>query len=282
MQKNEKMKELRVFAEEIRVTTLKAFLELGFGHVGGAMSVVELLGVLYGEVMKINPENPDWEDRDRLIMSKGHAGPAVYATLALKGYFPMEELNTINKGGTHLPSHCDKNKTIGIDMSTGSLGQGISVGAGMALGNKISAKDAYTYVCVGDGELNEGQNWEAAMFASHFKLDRLIVFVDENKYQLDGATKDIMNMGSISDKFTEFGFDAQYIDGHNVDEIYNAVQRAKECKGKPHAIVLNTIKGKGCVLTEGVFPNHHITFTKEQMQDAIEKAEKILNDARSM
>lgn len=275
------MKELKIFAEEIRVTTLKAFRELGFGHVGGAMSVIEALAVLYGDVMKIDPKNPQWEDRERLVMSKGHAGPALYSTLALKGYFPMSELATINKGGTNLPSHCDKNKTIGIDMSTGSLGQGISAAAGISLGNKMLGKDLYTYVFVGDGELNEGQNWEAVMFAASRKLDNLVIFVDENKYQLDGATKDVLDMGDLTAKFQSFGCDTQRVNGHDVAAIYDAIEKAKAEKGKPHVIILDTIKGKGCILTEGIFPNHHITFTKEQMQEAIDKAEEALNAARA-
>ena len=188
----EKNKQLRVFAEEIRVETLHELAHLGFGHVGGAMSIVELLAVLYGGEMKINPADPQWEDRDRLVVSKGHAGPAVYATLALKGYFPKEMLLTLNQGGTNLPSHCDRTKTPGIDMTTGSLGQGMSTAIGVALGNKLKKSDAYTYLILGDGECNEGQVWEGAMFAPHFKLDHLIAFVDYNKQQLDGACDDVM------------------------------------------------------------------------------------------
>ena len=161
MAADEKCKELRVFAEEIRVETLKTFQALGFGHVGGAMSVVEALAVLYGGEMKYDPKNPKWVDRDWLVMSKGHAGPVLYTTLAMKGFFPMEELKTLNQGGTNLPSHCDRNKTVGVDMTTGSLGQGVSEALGIALGNRLDKRDSYTYLFVGDGECNEGQVWKA-------------------------------------------------------------------------------------------------------------------------
>jgi len=230
MAANENCKALRVFAEEIRVQTLKTFQALGFGHVGGAMSIIETLAVLYGEEMKYDPKNPKWEDRDWLVMSKGHAGPALYATLALKGFFPKEELLTLNRGGTNLPSHCDRNKTTGIDMTTGSLGQGISAAAGVALGNRTDGRDSYTYLVVGDGECNEGQVWEGAMFASQFKLSNLILFVDSNKQQLDGYTKNIMDLGDIGAKFESFGFFTQRIDGHSVDEIKAAIQKAKAYK----------------------------------------------------
>ena len=276
----EKVKKLRVFAEEIRVTTLEAFDTLGFGHVGGCMSVVEVLSVLYGDLMKIDPKNPSWADRDRLVVSKGHVGPAVYATLALKGYFPMEELNTINQGGTKLPSHCDRNKTPGIDMTTGSLGQGYSAAIGIAMGNRMSGSKAYTYLIVGDGELNEGQNWEAAMFSAHYKLDNLIVFVDWNKQQLDGATKDVMDMGDLAKKFDSFGCYAQTVNGHDIKAILEAVENAKNTHGKPSVIILDTIKGKGCTLTEGVVPCHHIAFTKEQMAPALAHAREVLEQAR--
>ena len=198
----EKNKELRVFAEEIRVETLKELANLGFGHIGGSMSVVELLAVLYGREMRLDPQNPQGEDRDKLVMSKGHAGPAVYATLALKGYFPREELLTLNQGGTHFPSHCDRLKTTGVDMTTGSLGQGISTACGLALGNRILGRnDAYVYLVLGDGECDEGQVWEVAAFAAHQMLDHLIAFVDQNKQQLDGSTDDVMYMGDMDDKF---------------------------------------------------------------------------------
>ena len=267
---------LRVFAEEIRVETLKEFAHLGFGHVGGSMSIIETLAVLYGKEMKIDPKNPQMEDRDRLVVSKGHAGPSLYATLALLGYFPKEVLLTLNQGGTTLPSHCDRLKTPGVDMTTGSLGQGMSTAAGVALGNKIKGSDRYTYLILGDGECNEGQVWEGAMFASHFGLDKLIIFVDYNKQQLDGSCETVMNLGDMVDKFTAFGCHTVKVNGHDIEAIETAVTNAKNTKGKPSVIVLDTIKGNGCSLCLEFFPNHHIAFKPEQMAKSIEEAEAVL------
>jgi transketolase len=271
----------KIFAAQIRLETLKEFANLGFGHVGGAMSIVETLAVLYGGVLKIDPGNPHWEERDWFVCSKGHAGPSVYATLALKGYFPKEMLLTLNQGGTNLPSHCDRNKTIGIDMTTGSLGQGISTAIGVALGNRLNKRRNYVYLILGDGELNEGQIWEGVLFANHFKVDNLIAFVDYNKQQLDGYTKDIMDLGDVAAKFTSFGWHAQDIDGHDTDAIYDAIEKAKTVKGKPSVIVLNTCKGKGCTFAEGLELNHHMAFTKEQSSKAVVEAERMLAQLNS-
>lgn len=267
-------------ATNIRITILKGLRELGFGHVGGSMSMVELMAALYGECMNIDPQNPDWEDRDWYIQSKGHSGPAVYAALALKGYFPEEEILTINQGGTNLPSHCDRNKTKGIDMTTGSLGQGMSTAIGVALGNKLRKKDNYTYLLLGDGECNEGQVWEGALFAPQHKLDHLVAFVDNNGKQLDGYCKDICDMGDLRQKFEDFGWYAQDVDGHDIQAIIDAVGRAKKASGMPSMIILHTEKGKGCTFTEGVFFNHHVKFTKEQADEAIAALEKQLGSGR--
>ena len=264
------------FAAEIRLETIKELAHLGFGHIGGAMSIVELLAVLYGGVMRIDPKNPGWEDRDWLVCSKGHAGPAIYATLALKGYFPMEVLKTLNQGGTILPSHCDRNKTPGIDMTTGSLGQGMSTAIGVALGNRLDKRDSFVYLVLGDGELDEGQVWEGALFANHFKLDNLIAFIDYNHQQLDGFTKDIMDLGDIAAKFASFGWHVQHIDGHDLQAIEDAIAAAKESPGKPSAIVLDTCKGKGCTFAEGILYNHHMAFKEDQTDPAIEAAQKEL------
>ena len=272
----EKNKAVRVFAEEIRVETLKEFAALGFGHVGGSMSVIEALAVLYGREMRIDPKNPQWPERDRLVMSKGHAGPALYATLALKGYFPLEVLKTLNQGGTILPSHCDRLKTPGVDMTTGSLGQGISLACGLAMGNRMQGRDSYTYLVLGDGECNEGQVWEGAMFAAHFKVNHLIAFVDLNKQQLDGTTDDVMSMGDMVAKFESFGWLTKKVNGHNVDEIIEAIAAGKAQTEKPVMIILDTIKGNGCELALQRFPNHHIAFTAEEMAPSIEKAEAVL------
>ena len=277
----EKNKELRVFAEEIRVETLKELANLGFGHIGGSMSVVELLAVLYGKEMRIDPKNPQWENRDKLVMSKGHAGPAVYATLALKGYFPKEDLLTLNQGGTNFPSHCDRLKTTGVDMTTGSLGQGISTACGLALGNRILGRnDAYTYLVLGDGECDEGQIWEGAAFAAHQMLNNLIAFVDLNKQQLDGNCDDVLWMGDMVDKFQSFGWFVQKVDGHNIDAIADAIAAGKAQKEKPVMIILDTVKGKGCELAEQTFPCHHIKFSAEQIAPSIAKAEAVLAEVR--
>lgn len=277
----EKNKDIRVFAEEIRVETLKEFAHLGFGHVGGAMSIIETLAVLYGSEMHIDPQNPGLETRDKFVMSKGHAGPSLYATLALKGYFPLENLMTLNQGGTTLPSHCDRLKTPGVDMTTGSLGQGISTAIGLALGDRLMGrKDCYTYLMLGDGECNEGQVWEGAMFAAHYKLDHLIAFVDLNKQQLDGKTDDVMYMGDMVEKFKAFGWNTVKVDGHNVDAIKDAIDAAKAQSGKPSMIILDTVKGHGCLLAESMFPCHHIAFTAEQIAPSVEHAEKVLEQAR--
>lgn len=277
-----KLKELKIFALKIRIETMRAIGNLGFGHVGGALSIADTLSVLYGEVMNIDPKNPKWEDRDWLISSKGHAGPAIYASLALKGYFPVEELLTLNKPGTNLPSHCDRNKTIGIDMTTGSLGQGSSLAAGVSLGNRLDNKSNYVYLILGDGEIQEGQVWEAVSYAAHQKLDNLITFIDNNKKQLDGYTKDINDLGDIKAKFETFGWYVQEIDGHDLNQIYEAIQTAKEFKGKPSAIVLNTVKGKGWSFAENTFSNHHMMVSKEQAEEALlqleEELEKVVKE----
>lgn len=274
----EKIKELKALALNIRIETLKAIGTLGFGHLGGAMSIADAIAVLYGGTMNIDPKNPKWEDRDWLVCSKGHAGPAIYSALALRGYFNKEELLTLNKPGTHFPSHCDRNLTIGIDMTTGSLAQGASTALGVALGNRLKGKDNYTYLILGDGEIQEGQVWEAVMCAAHQKIDHLITFVDCNKQQLDGYTRNINDLGDIGSKFESFGWHEQTIDGHSVEEIYNAIEEAKENKGRPSVIVLDTIKGKGCGFAEGVLNNHHMNVSKEQMEESLKVLEKELEE----
>ena len=261
MLSKKEINQLKKFAIEIRLETLKEIKNLGFGHIGGAMSIVETLAVLYGKVMRINPKEPKWEDRDWLVVSKGHAGPAVYATLALKAYFPMEELMTLNKPKTNLPSHCDQNKTIGIDMTTGSLGHGMSTAIGIALGNRLDGRDSYTYLILGDGECDEGQVWEGALFAHHRKLDNLISFVDANKKQLDGYIKDINDLGNISEKFASFGWHTQDVDGIDVAKIYESIENAKEVKGQPSVIIIDTIKGQGLKFVEETMANHHMRFS---------------------
>ncbi|KZL93466.1 transketolase [Clostridium magnum] len=274
----DKKKEFEELALKIRIETVRAIGTLGFGHVGGAMSVADTIAVLYGGVMNIDPKNPRWEDRDWLVCSKGHAGPSIYSALALKGYFDKEELLTLNKPGTHFPSHCDRNLTTGIDMTTGSLGQGASTALGVALGNRLKGKNSYTYLILGDGEIQEGQVWESVLCAAQQKIDHLIVFVDYNKQQLDGYTKDINDVGDVKAKFESFGWYAQDIDGHDVEEIYNAIEKAKANKGTPSVIVLNTIKGKGCTFAEGILSNHHVTVNEIQMNEALSVLESKLEE----
>jgi transketolase len=276
MLSQQQINELNRFATKIRIETIREIANLGMGHIGGTMSLAEVLAVLYGGVMKIDPANPGWEERDWLVVSKGHAGPAVYATLALKGYFPMEELDTLNRPGTNLPSHCDRNKTIGIDMTTGSLGQGASSAMGIALGNRIDGKDNYTYLILGDGECQEGQVWEAAMFAAQQRLGHLVAFIDNNRQQADGYTRDICDLGDLAQKFADFGWSTQSVDGHDVAQIYEAITKAKEQNGQPALIVLNTVKGKGCGFAEGKVNNHNMPVTQEMMVETVKGLETVL------
>ena len=274
-------RDLRVVAEGIRLVTLQTLANIGFGHVGGAMSIIEALAALYGGELRCDPDNPNWEGRDRLVMSKGHAGPALYATLCLRGFFPKDILLQLNQGGGCLPSHCDMHKTVGIDMTTGSLGQGMSTAIGIALGARLNGSEAYTYLILGDGECNEGQVWEGAMFAAHKKLDRLIAFVDWNKQQLDGYTEGIIDMGDIGKKFEAFGWHVQTVHGHDPYAIKAAISEAKRTKDMPSMIILDTVKGYGCDFAEGVSPNHHMNFTKEQIEQAISKSERKLEEIRA-
>ncbi|PNV61194.1 transketolase [Clostridium sp. chh4-2] len=260
--------QLQKFASKLRMTEMDMFGNLGFGHIGGTLSATDLIAVLYGAVMRYDPENPKWEERDRFVSSKGHAGPGVYSALALNGFFPKEWLNTLNQGGTNLPSHCDRKKTPGIDMTTGSLGQGASLALGMAMA--LRDKESYVYLLMGDGECNEGQVWEMALSAAHHKVNHLIAFVDYNHKQLDGNTEDILNMGDIRAKFEAFGWYAQEIDGNDVEQIYDGIERAKKQAGsRPSVMVMQTVKGKGVKWIEEMRLNHHITITREQADSAI-------------
>ena len=280
MEHQKSAEELRVLAEAIRLVTLQELEGFGAGHIGGAMSIVETLAVLYGSEMRYDPENPEWEERDRLVLSKGHAGPALYAVLSLRGFFPKEMLSELNQGGGRLPSHCDRNKTPGVDMTTGSLGQGISSAIGTALGCRMNKSDSITYLIMGDGECNEGQVWEGAMFAGFHKLDNLIAFVDYNKQQLDGFTKDILDMGDIGAKFKAFGWHVQEINGHDTGAILRAIAAAKANKGSPSVIVLDTIKGYG-TFAAGIAGNHHMNFKKDQIEEAVKLASERLDEAKA-
>lgn len=254
-------KELQRFALEIRIGAVEEFKARGFGHVGGSLSVADALAVLYGAVMKYDPKNPKMEDRDKLVCSKGHAGPSVYAALGLKGFFPYEDIKTLNQPGTNFPSHCDRQKTPGVDMTTGSLGQGTSLAVGMALGDKLKGRDSRTFLIVGDGESDEGQVWEAAMFTAAKKVTNLVWLIDNNKKQLDGYTKDILDSGDLRAKFEAFGFEAVRIDGNDLGQLYDAL--TKKAEDKPIAVILDTVKGKGVKEVEETMGNHSMNVPAE-------------------
>ena len=257
----EKKKELQKLALKIRIAEIEEFKALGFGHIGGSLSITDALAVLYGAVMNVDPKNPQMEDRDKMVCSKGHAGPAVYATLAVKGYFPYDDIKTLNVPGTNFPSHCDRTKTPGVDMTTGSLGQGTSLAVGMALGDKLKGLNSRTFLFVGDGEADEGQVWEAAMFTAGKKINNLVWLIDDNKKQLDGYTADIMPTQDFRAKFEAFGFDAVRINGNDVEQLYEAL--TAPIGDKPRAIIMDTIKGKGVKEVEETVSNHSMNMPTE-------------------
>jgi transketolase len=273
---SERVAELKNVSTRIRLETVKAIGGLGVGHIGGSLSVAEMLSVLYWHEMRIDPRHPRLEGRDRLVLSKGHAGPALYAALALRGYFPLEMLKTLNRPGTSLPSHCDRNRTPGVDMTTGSLGQGISAACGMALGCKLKGLQSRVWCIIGDGECHEGQVWEAALFAAHRKLDNLTVYVDYNKQCLDGRIDQVCDLGDLTGKFAAFGWQAESADGHNIREITEATASARHSSGRPSVVVLNTTKGFGVSLWSGKLNNHNITVSKEDMELAVAELESSL------
>lgn len=257
-------------AREIRWHTVDAVGFLGVGHIGGSLSIADVLAVLYFDKMRIDPKNPRLEQRDRLVLSKGHAGPALYATLALRGFFDLSELHTLNQPGTNLPSHCDMLRTPGIDMTAGSLGQGISCAVGIAKAMKLRGYDSAVYAIVGDGESQEGQVWEASMLAAHLKLDNLIVFLDCNGMQIDGTVEDVNSLLEPEKKWEAFGFFTQSVDGHDVQAIQAAIDNAKAHQGQPSMIVLHTIKGKGVSFIEAAgVANHNMVITPKQTAAAL-------------
>lgn len=243
--------------------------EAGSGHTGGSLSAADIVACLYFWEMNIDVENPEWEDRDRFVLSKGHAAPVLYAALAEKGFFPREELMSLRKLGSPLQGHPDRKKLAGVEASTGSLGQGISWAVGMALGGKIDKKDYRVYALLGDGELEEGMVWEASMAAAHYKLDNLMVFVDNNGLQIDGKIEDVMSPMPIADKFRAFGWEVLEIDGHDYKQIMEAINSGKSIKGKPTAVVAGTVKGKGCSFMENRVEWHGTAPNKEQVEKAL-------------
>ena len=273
----EKIREMKVFSKQVQMEVVKMIAGLGVGHLGGSLSITDLLSVLYCNQMRYEPKNPRWEGRDWLVLSKGHAGPALYATLALKGFFPVSELATLNRPHTNLPSHVDRTKTPGVDMTCGSLGQGASAAAGIALALRLDHKDNRVFAVFGDGEIDEGQVWEMALFAAQRKLSNLIAFVDYNKLQLDGTTDEVCALGDIATKFREFGGSAQEADGHDVAAINTAIENARAQSDKPSMIVLHTIKGNGWSKSAGQVGSHSRGLTAEELEEALSEMQSTID-----
>jgi len=281
MDKKLKMLDLQIFAAEIRLETLKIIGSRGFGHVGGSLSIVETMAVLYGDIMNVDPENPDWEDRDWMVLSKGHGGPVMYAALGLKGYYPVADAYQLNRPHSHFPSHTDHRMTLGVDLTTGSLGQGMSEAVGAALGIRQQNKKNRVYVIIGDGECDEGEIWEAAAFAAHYKLDNLMCFVDVNQLQLDGPTNDIMSHGKgLKAKFDSFGWNVSEVsNGNDVEQIFDAVQTGAKVKDMPTVVILHTKKGKGAFFAEESGA-HTSQPSKAEWDRAIAENEKVVESIK--
>ena len=278
----QKLHELKVLAAQIRLETAKIIHSRGFGHVGGSMSMADAMAAIYGEFMNYDPKNPRWEDRDFFALSKGHGGPVLYATLGLMGFYPVEDAYTLNQPHTHFPSHPDRTQTTGVDLTVGSLGQGISEAVGAALGIKTQGKSSHVYIGVGDGESDEGQVWEAAEFAAHYKLDNITAYIDDNGLQLDGPVPEIMSQGKgLAAKFDAFGWNViELSDGNDVEAIYEATEKALAHKGEPTVIVLHTVKGKGAYFAENTGA-HSSQPSEEEWEKAIAELTQALEDVKA-
>lgn len=263
--------QLEQTAANIRTGIVKAIHSAGSGHPGGSLSAADIVTALYFKEMNIDPKNPKMKGRDKFILSKGHAGPVQYAALAERGYFPKEDILQLRKLGSKFQGHPDMNKVSGIEMSTGSLGQGFSVAGGMAMANKLDKDPGRIYVLLGDGEIQEGLIWEAAMSAAHYKLDNLTAILDWNGLQIDGKNEDVMTVAPVDEKFRSFGWNVINIDGHDFAQIFDAFAQARACKGKPTMIIAKTIKGKGVSFMEGEYGWHGKAPNEEQMKQAIEE-----------
>ncbi len=272
---NKQKKELMITANNIRRGIIDGVYSAGSGHPGGSLSIADVLAYLYFKEMRIDPKNPDWEDRDRLVLSKGHTAPGLYSALANRGYFPVEELKTLRKPGSFLQGHPDMRGTPGCDMSSGSLGQGISVACGMALASKLDGDRFRVYAIMGDGELEEGQVWEAAMFAGDKKLDTLCAIVDNNNLQIDGTLDEVNAPYPIDKKFEAFNFNVIKVNGHDFDELDDAFTRARATKGMPTVIVMNTVKGKGVSFMENKAEWHGAAPNDEQYRQAMHDLDEI-------
>ena len=269
---NKERTKLKILSAKIRLDILKMLKHIGYGHLGGSLSIVELMSVLYGKHLRYDVANPDWEERDMVVLSKGHCGPAWYSALANVGFFDKEELYTLNAGGTRLPSHPDRLKTPGVDMTSGSLGQGTSVAAGIASGFHMDRSQRDVYLICGDGELNEGQCWEAFQYIAHYRLHHCIVIIDENKKQLDGFTRDVMNPFCIAKKMEAFGFHVQQVKGNDEEAISRAIDQAKCIQDQAVCIVLDSIKGQGVTYFEALADNHSVKFDNEAILSATDQA----------
>ena len=266
---NEKIQSLQERAKAIRRHIITMLGEAGSGHPGGSLSAADIISVLYFDTMKLDREKPDWTERDRFVLSKGHAAPVLYAALAEKGYFPVEELKTLRKLGSRLQGHPDMKKLPGVEMSTGSLGQGFSTAIGMALGLRLDGGDQRVYALLGDGEVQEGQIWEAAMAAGHFKLDNLTAFLDYNNLQIDGPCDVVMNVAPLPEKWRAFNWHVIEIDGHDISQILQALAEAQATKGKPSMIIAKTLKGKGVSFMENQVGWHGNAPKPEQVEQAL-------------
>lgn len=278
---SKKKKELQMQAYKIRKVALQTIRTAGSGHIGGSFSLAEILSVLYFDQMKIDPKEPKKADRDRLVLSKGHCSPAMYTTLALRGFFPVEHLKTFRKIDSDLSGHVEIH-VAGVDMSTGSLGHGLSVALGMAMYGKNKNLDYRVFCIMGDGEIEEGQIWEAAMAAGYYKADNLIAFVDNNKLQLDGSLEEVMSPYPIAEKFKAFGWDTIEIDGHDVEQIHNAIELASVTKGKPTAIVAHTVKGKGVSIFENQVRFHGSYPTDDEFKIAFEELDSKISELEEL
>jgi len=256
-------------ARDLRVSIVKTLHRSQSGHTGGSLSAIDMVTALYFQVMRHDPENPLWEERDRLVLSKGHAAPAQYVALADAGYFPREDLMMLRRLGSHLQGHPDSKGTPGVEVCTGSLGQGLSMANGMALGLRLGSKQSRVYALLGDGELQEGQVWEAAMAAAHYRLDNLCAMVDANALQIDGEVEKVMNVAPIGDKFRAFGWNVLEIDGHDMEAIVGALETAETVKGKPTVIVARTVKGKGVPRFEHKASYHGVAPNDDELNEAL-------------
>lgn len=269
-------KELQRMANKLRLHVVEMTYAANSGHPGGSLSAADIISALYFKVMRHDPKNPNWEDRDRFILSKGHVAPVLYAALAESGYFPVEDLITLRQLGSKLQGHPVRGKVPGVEMSTGSLGQGLSMSCGIALAGKMDGKDYKVYCMLGDGELQSGQNWEAAMFAANYKLNNLIAIVDRNRLQICGDTEEVMSLEPLVDKWMAFGWDVIEADGHDIDKVVAAFEEAKADRDSPVVIIFNTVKGKGVSFMENNPGFHGKACNATEYKQAVEELKKVI------